>query len=219
VTWLPSRDGSSYPPLPWGGGWNLCPAPAPPREPLPPPPPTPAGDFGFDPLGLGKEPKVMARMAEAELIHARYAMLAIPGCLAVEALGYGDWYTAPEWASTGGTATYLGNAIPGASNIGLVILLQVFLMGGVEAFRGTEKDAAKRMYPGGSFDPFGFSKGDVDSLKLKEIKNGRLAMLSFVGYWGQHVATGKGPVAALAEHLANPAANNFATNGVSVPFF
>lgn len=30
---------------------------------------------------------------------------------------------------------------------------------------------------GGIFDPAGFSKGDMASLKLKEIKNARLAML------------------------------------------
>lgn len=92
-------------------------------------------------------------------------------------------------------------------------------MGAAEALRGTEKDQAKRCYPGGAFDPLGFSKGDFDTMKLREIKNGRLAMMAFIGFVGQHAATGKGPLAALGEHLANPLANNFTNNGVSVPFF
>lgn len=53
--------------------------------------------------------------------------------------------------------------------------------------------------------------------KLKEIKNGRLAMVAFLGFVGQHAATGKGPVEALAAHIADPWGTNFATNGVSIP--
>lgn len=38
-----------------------------------------AGDFSFDPLNLGKEQSTLARYREAEIKHARLAMIAIGG--------------------------------------------------------------------------------------------------------------------------------------------
>ncbi len=46
------------------------------------------------------------------------------------------------------------------------------------------------MYTGGAFDPLGWSKGDLEDLKVKELKNGRLAMLAFLGFVAQYGATG-----------------------------
>lgn len=72
-------------------------------------------------------------------------------------------------------------------------------------------------YPGGVFDPMGFSKGNLEELKLKEMKNGRLAMVAMLGFFAE-AGLDKDPIDALLEHLSAPFANNFATNGVSVPF-
>jgi len=60
-------------------------------------------------------------------------------------------------------------------------------------------------YPGGIFDPFGYSKGDLETLKLKEVKNGRLAMISFLGYLAQNAVGQEGtPVDQWQAHLADP---------------
>lgn len=44
---------------------------------------------------------------------------------------------------------------------------------------------------GGAFDPLGWSKGNLEDLKVKELKNGRLAMLAFLGFIAQYGATGQ----------------------------
>lgn len=74
---------------------------------LPPPSFPPA-----DPLGLGEEASNLSRFTESEVIHGRWAMLGAAGVLAVEALGYGNWYDAPLPVVNGGQATYFGAPIP-----------------------------------------------------------------------------------------------------------
>ena len=53
--------------------------------------------YGFDPFGLGQVPSNLQRFQEAELVHCRWAMLGAAGALAPELLGFGDWYSAPQW--------------------------------------------------------------------------------------------------------------------------
>ena len=57
----------------------------------------------------------------------------------------------------------------------------------------------------------------MEELKLKEIKNGRLAMVAFLGFVAQHAAVGGTPLENLSKHLSDPWLNNAITNGVSVP--
>ncbi|KFM24540.1 Chlorophyll a-b binding protein 6, chloroplastic [Auxenochlorella protothecoides] len=137
------------------------------------------------------------------------------GILGAELLGQGDWYSAPLPVINGEPATYLGVPIP--LNLGELSAIEFIAIGSVEILRnGAEGE--RRIWPGGQFDPLGLSKGNLEELKTKEIKNGRLAMLAFLGIISQHAANGLSPLQALGTHLGDPWANNFATNSVAVPF-
>jgi len=101
-------------------------------------------------------------------------------------------------------------------SLGTLAAIEFVAMAGVEIQRGNA-DAEKRIYPGGAFDPMGMSKGNLAELKVKEIKNGRLAMVAFLGFVGQHANNGLSPLAALNSHLSSPFTENF-TTGPALPW-
>ncbi|MEW5303270.1 MAG: hypothetical protein WDW36_005977 [Sanguina aurantia] len=181
-----------------------------------------AGDRGFDPLTLGSDPKALRWFRQAELVHARWAMLGVAGILAQEI------YRPEVFFYESG----LPENLPGPFkniNMGGLLAWEFLLMHFVEVrrwqdyrnpgsvnqdpiFPNNKVPNLELGYPGGIFDPLNFSKGNLAELQTKEIKNGRLAMVAFVGFILQAQATGKGPIAALNAHLASPFTDNIAKN-------
>ncbi|EFJ11555.1 light-harvesting complex [Selaginella moellendorffii] len=174
------------------------------------------GDYGFDPFGLSKKPADFDKYQAYELIHARWAMLGAAGFVIPEAFNKFGAQCGPEavWFKTGallldgGTLNYFGANIP--INLVLAVLAEVILVGGAEYYRSINNLGLDRLHPGGPFDPLGLAK-DPDNfalLKVKEIKNGRLAMFAMLGFFIQAYATGEGPVENLTTHLSDPFGNN-----------
>ncbi|KAE9620983.1 hypothetical protein Lal_00019377 [Lupinus albus] len=179
-----------------------------------------AGDYGYDPLALGKKPEEFARYQANELIHGRWAMLGAAGVIIPEAFNkYGAncgpeavWFKTGALLLDGNTLNYFGKPIP--INLVVAVIAEVLLLGSAEYYRfNNALDFEDKIHPGGPFDPLGLAK-DPDQaaiLKVKEIKNGRLAMFAMLGFFLQAYITGEGPVENLSKHLSDPFGNNLLT--------
>jgi light-harvesting complex I chlorophyll a/b binding protein 4 len=186
------------------------------------------GDRGFDPMGLGADPTALRWFRQSELMHARWAMLGVAGILLQEVVR-------PDlfWYEAGLPENVPGNFIIGETgnvNMGGLLAWEFILMHWVEVRRwqdyknfgsvnsdpilkGNKVPNPMMGYPGGRwFDPLGLSNGNFKELQEKEIKNGRLAMVSFVGFVLQAQASGLGPMSSLSKHIENPFSANILTN-------
>jgi hypothetical protein len=148
-----------------------------------------AGDYGFDPLRLGAKPELLKYFTQGELTNARWAMSAVAGILFTDAIGQGNWWEAgakPYWLDT---QTQLAVGVP------VMAVLEAMRVKGWER---TGESGAFGMHP---FDPLNMLS---DEMRVKEVKNGRLAMLAFLGFSSQAAVQGMGPIGCLRKHLEDP---------------
>ncbi|KAF2556323.1 hypothetical protein F2Q68_00013493 [Brassica cretica] len=178
------------------------------------------GDFGFDPLGLGKDPAFLKWYREAELIHGRWAMAAVLGIFVGQAWSGVPWFEAG--ADPRAIAPF---------SFGSLLGTQLLLMGWVESKRWVDffnpdsqsvewatpwsrtaenfaNYTGDQGYPGGRFfDPLGLAgksrdgvyepdREKLERLKLAEIKHSRLAMLAMLIFYFE-AGQGKTPLGAL----------------------
>lgn len=148
------------------------------------------GDVGFDPLGFS-DYFDMKWLREAEIKHGRVSMLATLGFVLQQFLPAIPGYVHCDDSNLAPTA------------VGISAMLQiVFYAGILEFWTNKGKVTMLDMFedddrvPGAlGFDPMGLAVGksqeEMEVMQLKEIKNGRLAMLAIGGMIHHNWVTGE----------------------------
>lgn len=153
-----------------------------------------AGDSGFDPLGLGQDEGRLKWYAEAEKTNGRWAMIAVAGILGQELLG-----VTPSWYEAGGKEY----DIPAAPLTAVEFIVMGFLE--IKRYQGFKTTGTSGFINSFPFDPAGLNSA---SMATKEVKNGRLAMVAFVGFATQALVTRTQPIEGLTKHLSDPFGKN-----------
>lgn len=157
-----------------------------------------AGDVGFDPLGFAKDEYQLRNYREAEIKHARLAMLAAAGWPLSELFD-------KKIASALSLTPVLDSAdrAPSILNGGLdkispIYWVAVLAMAGAIDVYGIRQSGKADYIPGDlGFDPLGVFPKDAEGQKwmqTAELKNGRLAMIAITAFAVQEAVTKLGVV-------------------------
>merc|ERR1719343_475712 len=145
-----------------------------------------AGDVGFDPLNFAKDKRWLFNMREAELKHARLAMLAAAGWPLSELWdkSLAEALNLPPLLDDAGRVPSLLNG--GLGKVSFAYWGAILLIGSAIDVYGLTKVNEKGYVPGNfKIDPLQVATKDnaiSEWMKLSEIKNGRLAMLAITAY-------------------------------------
>ena len=152
-----------------------------------------AGDVGFDPLGLSTIDGVgidLYWLHEAEIKHARVAMLAVVGVVQVELFGPAPGCEMCTAKNQMDAFWQFWNAHPQYIAASLIFIMIVEAFSGIATTSGRE--SGERQPGDFGLDPLGFLNGapeKVERLKAQEIANGRLAMWAAAGIIVQGMTT------------------------------
>lgn len=166
-----------------------------------------AGDVGFDPLGLSTIDGVgvdLYWLREAEVKHARVAMLAVAGVLQVELFGPAPGCEMANAKNQMDAFWQFWNAHPQYIAASLLFITFIEAFSGIATTSGRE--SGQRAPGDFGLDPLGFGKGDpakFERLKAQEIANGRLAMWAAAGMIMQGMTTDDSATGNLMQSLAD----------------
>merc|ERR1719183_56221 len=166
-----------------------------------------AGDVGFDPLGLSNIDDVgidLYWLREAEIKHARVAMLAVLGIVQVEIFGPAPGCEMATAKCQMDSFWQLWGAHPQYIVFGLIMITIIEMFSGIAVTSGRE--SGERAPGDFGLDPLGYSKGDSEKFKRlqhQEIANGRLAMWAAAGLIVQGCSTHQGGIENLMTSLSD----------------
>lgn len=169
------------------------------------------GDNGFDPLGLAEDPENLRWYVQAELVNGRWAMLGVAGMVLPEVFTNFGIINVPKWYDAGKAEYFASSSTLFVIEFILFHYVEIRRWQDIKNPGSVNQDPIFKQYslppndvgyPGGIFNPLNFEP--TLEAKEKEIANGRLAMLAFLGFIVQHNVTGKGPFDNFLQHISDP---------------
>eukprot|EP00523_Entomoneis_sp_CCMP467_P001256 CAMPEP_0168754504 /NCGR_PEP_ID=MMETSP0724-20121128/19540_1 /TAXON_ID=265536 /ORGANISM="Amphiprora sp., Strain CCMP467" /LENGTH=267 /DNA_ID=CAMNT_0008802995 /DNA_START=18 /DNA_END=821 /DNA_ORIENTATION=+ len=145
-----------------------------------------AGDVGFDPVGFAKTQDDLLKYREAEIKHGRLAMLAAAGWPMSELLDK-KLANALGWVPVVDSSDRAPSVLNGGlGKVSPAYWAACLALGAAVDLYGIKRQESSDYFPGNlGFDPLGMYPKDEagqKDMQLKELKNGRLAMIAITAF-------------------------------------